>query len=295
VLGGNLLCYPSKMSLLLHEENFKRIIGNGARIKNWLQQHAEQVLQESGGLQDPDISIVIRTRNDGTHIKRLFEDIHAQTFTGAVEIIVVDTESRDDTVEYAKSQGAKIINVTQKDFSYPRALNRGFEAATYPWVLTLVGHSCFSSSLFLKSLTYWINQEKELKGIYGLPLANWNASVWERLENIIGPSVWKESRKMRELSIGIMGANCSIVNRAAWRELGGYDERYGAGGEDRIFAQTMLDHNMTIIREPLCSVFHSHGLGLKDDIKQWLHWSAAAKQPAPFDTHRVHARRPDLH
>jgi glycosyltransferase involved in cell wall biosynthesis len=282
------------MELLLHEENFKRIIGNGSRIESWLRHHAEQVFQESGDLKDPDISILIRTRNDGEHIRRLFRDIHAQTFSGTVEIIVVDTESRDDTVAYARSDGAKVISLPQKDFDYPRTLNLGFKAAKHPWVLTLVGHSSLSSSVFLKSLTYWIHREKELKGLYGLPLANWSASVWERLENIIGPSVWKEPRIMHELSIGIMGANCSIVKREVWQELGGYDERYAAGGEDRKFARNMLDHNMTIIREPLCSVFHSHGLSLKDDIKQWLHWSEVAKRPASFDMDRVHARRPDL-
>jgi glycosyltransferase involved in cell wall biosynthesis len=282
------------MELLLHEENFKRILGNGKRIEKWFRRHAGEISQHSSNLQDPDVSIVIRTRNDGQHIKRLFEDIKSQVFDGNVEVIVVDTESRDDTAIYAKSQGAKIISLPQKDFSYPKALNLGFQAAKNPWVATIVGHSSMSSVLFLKSLTYWLGREKNLQGLYGVPLANWNASVWERLENIIGPSVWKEPLVMKELSIGIMGANCSIVKREAWRQLGGYDERYAAGGEDRVFAQSMLGHNLVIVREPLCSVFHSHGLSLKDDIKQWLHWGEVAKKPESFDTQRVHARRPDL-
>lgn len=282
------------MNLLLHEENFKRILGNGRRIEKWLRQHAHEILWDTDKLHDPDVSIVIRTRNDSKYIKRLFEDIQAQVFNGKIEVIVVDTESRDDTARYAQSQGAKVITLPQKEFSYPRALNLGFQAVTHPWVVTIVGHSSLSSVLFLKSLTYWLKREKDLQGIYGLPLANWNASVWERLENIIGPKVWKEPITMRELSIGIMGANCSIVKREAWQQLGGYDERYAAGGEDRIFARSMLDHGMIIVREPLCSVFHSHGLNLKDDIRQWLHWGKVAKEPAPFNTQRVHERRPDL-
>jgi glycosyltransferase involved in cell wall biosynthesis len=282
------------MELLLHEENFKRIIGNGTRIETWFRRHAGEVLLRSKDLQDPDVSIVIRTRNDGEHIKRLFDDIRAQVFDGAVEVIVVDTESRDDTVAYARQHGAKIINLSQQEFTYPKALNLGFQAAKNPWIVTIVGHSSLSGVLFLKSITYWLSHEKNLQGLYGIPLANWNASVWERLENIIGPSVWKEPQTMQELSIGIMGANCSIVKREAWQRLGGYDERYAGGGEDRIFAQSMLDHNMLIVREPLCSVFHSHGLSLKDDIKQWIHWGEVAKKPAQFETHRVHARRPDL-
>jgi len=282
------------MGLLLHQEDFKRIIGNGARIETWLRQRASKVVRDANSLQDPDISIVIRTRNDGAHIKRLMHDIHAQVFDGAIQVIVVDTESSDDTVTYASRRGAQIINLAQRDFTYPKALNRGFQAAKHPWVVTLVGHSSLSSVLFLKSLTYWLHREKDLQGLYGIPLANWNASIWERMENIIGPGVWKDPQVIRELSIGIMGANCSIVKRDAWRQLGGYDERYAAGGEDRVFAQSMLDDGMLIVREPLCSVFHSHGLSLKDDIKQWIHWGSVAKKPASFNTQRVHARRPDL-
>ena len=282
------------MNQLLHNENFARILINGGRIKRWMLSRAEQVSQESTGLQDPDISVVIRTRNDSAHIKRLFADIQAQVFDGSIEVIVVDTESRDNTATYARSRGAKVISLSQQDFTYPKALNLGFEAAKHQWVVTLVGHSSLSNRLLLKSLTYWMHQEKKLGGIYGLPLANWNASIWERLENIVHPSLWKESRIIKELSIGIMGANCSIVKREVWQQIGGYDEQYAAGGEDRVFAQSMLDHKMVIVREPLCSIFHSHGLSLKDDIKQWLHWGEVAKNPASFNTQKVHKRRPDL-
>lgn len=287
-------CYPSKMELLLHRENFKRIIGNGKRIEAWLERHADEVMRRTNESHDPDISIVVRTRNDGEHIKCLFDDIRAQVFNGAVEVIVVDTESHDGTVAYAQQQGAHIISIAQSEFTYPKALNLGFQAAKHPWVVTLVGHSSLSTALFLKSLTYWLQREKDVQGMYGLPLANWNASIWERLENIIGPKVWREPRLINELSIGIMGANCSILKRDAWQQLGGYDERYAAGGEDRIFAQSMLEQGMLIVREPLCSVFHSHGLNLKDDIKQWVHWWQVARKPASFDTRKVHGRRPDL-
>ncbi|HSW74240.1 MAG TPA: glycosyltransferase family A protein [Candidatus Saccharimonadales bacterium] len=283
------------MGYLLHAENFSRPILNGRRIENWLQARAQQIAVSTEGVQDVNVSIVVRSRNDSQHIQRLFADIKAQIFNGEVEIIVVDTSSRDDTVPYAESQGAKIINLKQEEFTYPKALNLGFQAAKYPWVATLVGHSSLSSRLFLRSVSYWANQDDKLGGIYSLPLANWNASIVERLENIlIRPSVWKESKQIKELSIGIMGANCSVVKRDIWERLGGYDERYAGGGEDRAFAGTMLANGVHIVREPLCSVFHSHGLSAVNNIRQWLHWGEVAKKALPFETAKVHKRRPDL-
>jgi rhamnosyltransferase len=157
-----------------------------------MQARAVQIAEDTKNLQDPNVSIVIRSRNDSAHIRRLFADIRAQIFTGSIEIIVVDTDSRDDTAEYARSQGAKVIHITQEQFTYPKALNLGFTAATHPWVLTVVGHASLSNRLFLRSLTYWSHHQKDLGGVYGLPLANWNATIWERIENIYAPTIWKQ-------------------------------------------------------------------------------------------------------
>lgn len=282
------------MNLLLHDENLRRLHINGRRIEGWLRTRAAMIAAEAAPLSDPNVSILIRTRNDGQHIQRLFSDIKAQNFSGKIEIIVVDTNSRDDTIRYAKIHGARVITLDQEAFSYPKALNMGFKIARYPWVVTLVGHSSLSNRLFLKSLSYWNHRYTDLGGLYSVPLANWNASPTERAENIIGPTIWQQPQAIKKLSIGIMAANCSIVRRELWERLGGYDERYAGGGEDRAFAQTMLDHQALIIREPLCTVFHSHGLDFKNSLRQWLHWGEVGKKATTFETAKVHKRRPDL-
>jgi len=282
------------MSYLLHDKNFSGIPLNGTRIEKWLQARALQMAESTKGMQDMDISIVIRSKNDGSYIRQLFKDIDAQVFNGRIEIIMVDTSSRDDTVAFAKSQGAKVITINQEEFTYPKALNLGFRAAKYPWVLTVVGHSNLSNRLLLRSISYWSNRDPDLGGIYSLPLANWNASTVERFQNIIRPSVWKEPIYIKDLSLGIMGANCSAIRRQVWERFDGYDERYAGGGEDRALSNTMLDSNIHIVREPLCSVFHSHGLNAVNTIRQWIHWSEVANKAIPFETAKVHRRRPDL-
>jgi len=281
-------------NLLLHPENFQRMTLSGRRISRWMQDHATEVAHASQGLADPDVSILIRSRNDADHLQRLLTDIADQVFTGKIEIILVDTESRDNTVQLAKKYGAKIVPMTQATFSYPKALNAGFAAASHPWVVTLVGHSSLTNKYFLKSLAYWLAQKPDLCGIYSLPLANWNASRWERLESALAPRIWEKPVIITDMGMGIMAANCSILKRDAWEELGGYDERWAGGGEDRAFARTMLEHHMTIVREPLCSVFHSHALSMGNTVKQWLHWGEVAKKPTEFMTKTVHGRRPDL-
>ncbi|HUS26664.1 MAG TPA: glycosyltransferase [Nevskiaceae bacterium] len=281
------------MSFILHAQNFGRIPLTGRWIQRRLQARCAKVGTLVAGLPDPDISVVIRSRNDGAFIKQLFADIRAQEFNGRIEVIVVDTTSTDNTVVDAKAQGAKIIHLTQAAFTYPVALNVGFRAAKYPYVVTLVGHSNLSNRMMFRSLTYWCQQEK-FGGVYSWPLVNRNGSRWERWGSVWWP-LFLGPRIMQKASSGMLGANCSIVKRQVWEQLGGYDERYAGGGEDTALARSMLMHGFVIAREPLCSVFHSHGLSVVNNLKQSWHWLQIGRaRPQPFDAKKVHARRPDL-
>lgn len=280
--------------LLLHEENFQRIPLVGELIRHYLFMRAEQVAQLTTDVRDPDLSIVIRSRNDGRYVQQWFEDIEAQVYSGDIEVIVVDTESTDDTTSYASSQGAKIVPIKQREFTYPKALNMGFQVAKYPYVLTLVGHSNLSNRMMFKSLTYW-SQQENLGGICNWPLPNKDGSFWDRLDTLWWFPMLRKPFIFNKPSSAAMSANCSIVKRDVWEQLGGYDERYAGGGEDAAFGRKMIDAGYLVVREPLCTVFHSHGLGLVNALKQRLHWiRIGASKSVPYEAEKLLARRPDL-
>jgi glycosyltransferase involved in cell wall biosynthesis len=283
------------MDFLLHAENLDRIFLRGKRIKKQLQRRTKTVKTMTAGVPDPDISVLIRTKNDMQYLEQLFSDIHAQEFTGNVEIIVVDTSSTDGTAEFARSHGAKVISLTQAEFTYPKALNAGFEAARHPYVVTLVGHSNLTNRYMFKALTLHAQEEK-FGGIYCLPLVNWNASFMDRFILTLWPeATWKRVRHLERTRGGMLGANSAIVSRAVWQKLGGYDERYAGGGEDTALGRTMIECGFTVVMEPLCAVYHSHGLSFWNTIKQCLHWAqVAGTKPQTFNTDKIHARRPDL-
>ena len=73
-------------------------------------------------------SIVIRAYNEGKNIGKLLYGIRQQDLTD-LEVILVDSGSTDNTVDIAEQHGAKIVKITESDFSFGRALNVGCEAA----------------------------------------------------------------------------------------------------------------------------------------------------------------------
>ncbi len=78
------------------------------------------------------ISVTVITWNEGKNIKRCLDSVKGWTD----EIIVVDEESSDETVEIAKKLGAKIYFHKRDRFVEP-ARNFSFQKASGDWILIL--------------------------------------------------------------------------------------------------------------------------------------------------------------
>lgn len=88
-----------------------------------------------------DISIVIRTLNEGRWLGRVLEAVAAQELDGkSVEVVLVDSGSTDHTIETAKSHGCRIVHITKDDFTFGRSLNRGCDAAIGTALVFISGH-----------------------------------------------------------------------------------------------------------------------------------------------------------
>ena len=84
-------------------------------------------------------SVVIRAYNESAHIGKLLAGVARQTCRD-VEVILVDSGSTDDTVEIARSHGARIVHVRPEDFTFGRSLNMGIEAASRELVVIASAH-----------------------------------------------------------------------------------------------------------------------------------------------------------
>ncbi|MEE9152001.1 MAG: glycosyltransferase family 2 protein [Thermoplasmata archaeon] len=83
------------------------------------------------------VSIIIPTMNEEASIGEVMDSIHEamKDFKDGFEIVVVDTESKDRTVEIALSKGARVIDEPRR--GYGRAYKTGFENAEGEIIATL--------------------------------------------------------------------------------------------------------------------------------------------------------------
>jgi len=90
----------------------------------------------------PQVSVVIRTKDEGKDLGGVLDVLAAQSVRPPfAETIVMDSGSRDDTVAIARAHGVQVIEIPPETFTYGRGLNIGSAVATAPVIVALSGHA----------------------------------------------------------------------------------------------------------------------------------------------------------
>ena len=239
------------------------------------------------------ISVVIRAWNEAAQLEQLLDVIARQDYPGEVELIVVDSGSTDDTAQIATRAGAKVVTLPQAEFTYPKALNLGFAAATKELVAELVAHA-------LPVNDHWLSNgarhfaDPQVVGVYAPPIAPDHGGWAERLSSkpLHYHSRLRGVIAVKKPGMGVFGATNIMMRRSAWRQHP-FDERYAAGGEDEAWAKWALQNGYRIIRDPDYTVYHSHGLGIIGLLKQVRYWQSL-KQPQHFSKTKLRKYRTGL-
>lgn len=92
------------------------------------------------------VSVVIPTYNAGEEGLRLFQILRAQEGLDDLEIIIVDSGSKDNTVEIAHQYCNKVIQIPNEEFSHSYARNLGAQSATLNYILFMTQDAVPSSS-----------------------------------------------------------------------------------------------------------------------------------------------------
>lgn len=83
----------------------------------------------------PEVTVVIPTRNEEASIGAVIEEVHKALGNRLLEVLVVDTESQDQTRAIAAAKGARILPEPRR--GYGRAYKTGFAAARGTYIVTL--------------------------------------------------------------------------------------------------------------------------------------------------------------
>ena len=106
-----------------------------------------------------DISVVIPTLNAGPAFEGLLMNIKAQQFDGELEIIIVDSGSKDGTDGIAETtSGVRLLRID--DFTHGGSRNMGVKAAESPVVVLMTQDALPGNQYWLKNLLAPFEDEK---------------------------------------------------------------------------------------------------------------------------------------
>lgn len=233
-----------------------------------------EIVESGDSRPGPFLSVVIRSRNEEKYLPSVLAALRAQKCGFSWEVILVDNQSEDATLQAAEAFGCKIVAISKEDFTYGRAINLGIEHARGEIILLLSAHSLPIGSNFLEKCAVPFIDPAVAAARCISTSDQVNLARWHQPEIIQYPSV--EAQKLIETGTDWLkkypAAACCILRRSVWEEIR-FDETLEAV-EDKEWASRVLKRGYKIVNSAECLYYYLKPLGetalLKKQQREFL-------------------------
>jgi rhamnosyltransferase len=192
-------------------------------------------------------SIIIRTKNEARSLGATLDGLFAQDLEPH-EVFVIDSGSRDATLDIARRYPVRILEIPPKQWNYSRALNMGARAATGDFLVCLSAHCPPIGRDWLTNLLRHFDDPK-VAAVWGPNLSP------GRHTPSPGPPIRQEpgSYNVENRMFGLVNSN-SALRRSLWLEFP-FDEALPAT-EDKRWGQEAMARGYSVVHDPAAAVWH---------------------------------------
>lgn len=223
-------------------------------------------------------SLVIPTKDGGPLFKRAIAALKQQTCWERVEFIVVDSQSRDDTVAVARAAGAKVFEISAADFNHGATRDFAISKASTDYVVLMVQDAVPDDPRMLENLVAAL-REDGVAGVYArqipqpdadvITARNLNIHLTGRMErdshHLTSLAAFESMTPMEKYVFCNFDNVCSALRKDVWAV-----EKFGrcSFGEDIDWAERVLKRGHKIVYEPAAAVVHSHDRPISYEYKR---------------------------
>jgi cellulose synthase/poly-beta-1,6-N-acetylglucosamine synthase-like glycosyltransferase len=170
----------------------------------------------------PTVAVVIIGRNESNPLRACIDSVHALDYSvPLLEVIYVDSDSQDDSLQLAASSGVRVIQVSGDPMTAARGRNAGWTSIQSPFVLFLDGDTQVHPQFLKRALVPF--SDPEVAAVWGHRReSNPTASVYNRVLDLdwIYPTGWTD----------FFGGDV-LIRRTALASVDGYNPELIAGEE----------------------------------------------------------------
>lgn len=201
----------------------------------------------------PAIGVVIRTLDEARLIGTCLDTLGRQRTGLELDVLVVDSGSKDDTLSIARSRGARTFELAPGEFDYSSSLNAGIERVAGDLVLVLSAHAVPVDEHWVARMTAPF-ADSQVAGVSGRQLP-WEDAPWREVLRLA--EQFGEERHVFTAESGgepLFSNAASCIRRDAWLER----PFTLPAAEDLDWARRVVAAGHSIVYEPGAAVYHSH-------------------------------------
>ena len=202
------------------------------------------------------ITILIRSKNEEKDIGQVLEKVFSQSLKD-FEVIVIDSGSKDRTVEIVKRFKVKLLEISSQEFTYGYALNLGAKNAAGEIIVSLSAHAVPADDRWLENLIRPL-KDLQVAVVYGRQLPDSHCNPIEKRDLF---ESYGDTRNIQTKDITFSNSN-SAIRKNVWERFA-FDETMDFG-EDIDWSKRVLNNGYKIGYEPSSRVYHSHHHSLRE-------------------------------
>ncbi len=214
------------------------------------------------------ISVVIPTKNAGPEFEHLLELLCHQEVKSNVEVLVVDSGSKDTTLEICRRYPVRVESIASDQFGHGRTRNLGISLTSGEIICLLTQDALPTDSRFLANLVQPFSNQ-DVAGVVGRQIAKPDASpltvrdvgrwilgsLQSRVSRITSQNQFEELPPIEQYLLCAFDNVCSAIRRSVWERIPFPDVLFG---EDIEWGYRVLRCGYAVAYQPDAAVYHSH-------------------------------------
>ncbi|WP_416402331.1 glycosyltransferase family 2 protein [Alicycliphilus denitrificans] len=249
----------------------------------------------------PRASVLIPVKNGGALLGEVLDAVLAQSTPWPFEVIVVDSGSRDGSVECARQRGVRVEVIPAAEFGHGRTRNYLASLSRGDFLVFITQDARPADAHWLRHLVEGCDSAPDVAGAFGPHRAHPGARhVTERelTEHFAGfgsvlSRIQLEDRERFDREVGyrqwlhFFSNNNSCLRRSVWEKLPFPDVMFA---EDQTWMLSAIKAGYAKAFVPEAAVYHSHDFGVWETLQRNFDEASSFQRDFGYDMQRSLAR-----
>ncbi len=234
------------------------------------------------------VSVVIPVKNGGTRFVEVLDRVLAQETPWPWELLVIDSGSKDGSVEAAQARSVRVHPIAPTEFGHGRTRNLGAALTTGEFIAYLTHDALPTDARWLVNLVTALENCPDAAGAFGRheaypehypPLVRDMALFFDGFLQNNPAQITDRARYDADVGLRqfmhFFSSNNALLRRRVWEIMALPDVHFA---EDQLWAKRVIEAGYARLYVPNACVFHSHDLNVADSYRRAFDEARSFKQ-----------------